>query len=148
MQRYLGFVKYYKNCIPRRAEKPNPFYKLLKAEVPINISSELEKTFESANNALNDGCQLALEHMISRKQLFSMTDVGFRSAGRALVIEDNSDQKIETKKKTYAPVAFGSKVFSPHSSRCQFTQKNFWQPIWHFLILHTFCGKHQNRRLF
>ena len=29
LQRYLGFVNYYRNCIPRRVEKLNPFYKLL-----------------------------------------------------------------------------------------------------------------------
>ena len=42
-QRYLGFVNYYRNYILRMAEKLNPFYKLLKTEVPINITSELKK---------------------------------------------------------------------------------------------------------
>ena len=45
-QRYLGFVKYYKNYIRRMAEKPNPFNKLLKTEVAINITSELKETFD------------------------------------------------------------------------------------------------------
>ena len=40
-----------------------------------------------------------------------MTDASFRSAGYALMIEDNPDQKIQSKRKTYAPVAFGSKFF-------------------------------------
>ena len=61
LQRYLGFVNYYKNYIPRMAEKPNPFYKLLKTEVPINITSELKETFDSVNKALNDACQLPLK---------------------------------------------------------------------------------------
>ena len=43
LQRYLGFVNYYRNYIPRMVEKPNPFYKLLKTELPINITSELKK---------------------------------------------------------------------------------------------------------
>ena len=38
LQRYLGFVNYYKNYISRMAEKPNLFYKLLKTEVPIKIT--------------------------------------------------------------------------------------------------------------
>ena len=42
-----------------------------------------------------------------------MTDASFRSAGFAFMIEDIPDQKIQSKGKTYAPVAFGSKVFSP-----------------------------------
>ena len=40
-----------------------------------------------------------------------MTDVSFRSAGYALMIQDNPDQNIQAKPKTYAPVAFGSKIF-------------------------------------
>ena len=61
LQRYLGFVNYYRTYIPRMAEKLNPFYKLLKAEVPINITSELRETFDSVNKALSDACQLALK---------------------------------------------------------------------------------------
>ena len=44
LQRYLGFVNYYKIYILRMAEKINPFHKLLKAEVPINNTSELKET--------------------------------------------------------------------------------------------------------
>ena len=36
-----------------------------------------------------------------------MMDASFRSARDALMIEDNPDQKIQSKRKTYAPVAFG-----------------------------------------
>ena len=89
------------------AEKLIPFYKFLKPEVPINITSELIKTFESVNKALNDACELALKQTIPGKQLVLMTDASFRSAGYALMIEDNPDQKIQSKRKTYVPVAFG-----------------------------------------
>ena len=61
LQRYLGFVKYYRNYNPKMAEKLNPFYKLLKAEVPINITSEVKETFDSVNKALSDACELALK---------------------------------------------------------------------------------------
>ena len=113
LQRYLGFVNYYRIYIPRRAEKLNPFYKLLKTEVPINITSELKETFDSVNRALSDACELALKQPIPGKQLVLMTDASFRSAGYALMIEDNPHQKIQSKRKTYAPVAFGSRIFSP-----------------------------------
>ena len=94
------------------AEKLNPFNKLLKAEVPINITSELKETFDSVSKELSDACQLALKQTIPGKQLVLLTDASLRSAGYALMIEDNPDQKIQSKTKTYAPVAFGSKVFS------------------------------------
>ena len=95
------------------AEKLNAFYKLLKTEVPINITSELKETFDSFNKARSDACELALKQPIPGKQLVLMTDASFRSAGYALMIENNPDQKIQSKRKTYAPVAFGSKFFSP-----------------------------------
>ena len=113
LQRYVGFVNYYRSYIPRLAEKFNPLYKLLKAEVPINITSELKETFDSVNKALSDARQLVLKQLTPGKQLVLMTDASFRSAGYALMIEDNPDQKIQSKRKTYAPVGFGSKVFSP-----------------------------------
>ena len=128
-------------------EKLNPFYKLLKAEVPINITSEFKETFDSVNKAQSDAWELALKQPISGKQPVIMTDAIFRSAGYAFMIEDKMDQKVQSKRKKYAPVAFGSEVFPPHISRCQFSQKNFWQATWNFKSLHTFCRKHQNRRL-
>ena len=51
LQRYLGFVNYYRNFIPRMAEKLNLFCKLLKTEVPINITSELKETFDSVKKS-------------------------------------------------------------------------------------------------
>ena len=125
LQRYLGFINYYKNYIPRMAEKLNPFYKLLKAEVPINITSELKETFDSVNKALSDACQLALKQPNPGKNLVLMTDASFRSPGYALMIEDNPDQKIQSKRKTYAPVAFGSKVFSPAQLKMSIYSKEF-----------------------
>ena len=113
LQRYLGFVNYYRNYTPRMAEKLNPFYKLLETEVPIIITSELKKTFDSVKKSLNDACQKALKQPITGKQLVLMTDASFKSAGYALIIEHNPDQKIQSKRKTYAPVAFGSKNSSP-----------------------------------
>ena len=112
LQRFLGFVNNYRNYIPRMDEKLNPFYKLLKAEILINITSELKETFDSVNKALSDACQRALKLPIPGKQLVLMTVASFRSAGYALMIEDNPDQKIQSKRKTYALVAFGSKNFS------------------------------------
>ena len=63
------------------AEKLNPFYKVLKAETPINITSELKEIFDSVNKALNDACQLALKEPSPGKQRVLMTDASSRSAG-------------------------------------------------------------------
>ena len=95
------------------AEKVNPFHRLLETEVPIKITSELREKLDSVNKALCDACELALKHNSAGKQLVLMTDASFISAGFALMIEENPNQKIQSKRKTYAPVAFGSKIFAP-----------------------------------
>ena len=94
-------------------------------EVPINITSELKETFDSVNRALSDACELALKKPIPGKQLVLMTDASFRNAGHALMIEDIPDQKIESKRKTYAPVAFGSKISSPAQLKMFIYSKKF-----------------------
>ena len=54
-----------------------------------------------------------------------MTYASFRSAGYALMIADNPDQKTHSKRKTYAPVAFGSKIFSPAQLKMAIHSKEF-----------------------
>ena len=95
------------------AENLNPFYKLLKSEVPINITYELKETFHSVRKALSDDCELSLKQRIPTKQLVLMTDASFSRAGYALMIEDHPDQKKQSNRKTFTPVVFPSKLFSP-----------------------------------
>ena len=54
-----------------------------------------------------------------------MTDASFRSAGYALMVEDNLDQKIQSKRKTFAPLVFGSKIFSPAQLKMPNYSKDF-----------------------
>ena len=54
-----------------------------------------------------------------------MTDASFRSAGYALMIKDNPDQKLQSKRKTYAPVSFGSKIFSPAQLKMSIYSQEF-----------------------
>ena len=93
--------------------------------MPFNLTSELKETFDSVNKALSDACELALKQPIPGKQLVLMTGASFRSAGYALMIEDNPDQKIQSKRKTYAPVAFGSNIFSPAQPKMFIYSKEF-----------------------
>ena len=93
--------------------------------MPINITSEFKEKFDSVNKALSDACELALKQPIPGKQLVLMTDASFRSAGYALMIEDNPNQKVQSKRKTYPPVAFGSKIFSPAQLKMSIYLKEF-----------------------
>ena len=95
---------------------------MLKTEVPINITSELKETFDSVNRTLSE---LVLKQPISGKQHVSMKNTSFRSAGYALMIAENPDQKIQSKRKTYAPAAFGWKNFSPAQLKKSMYSKEF-----------------------
>ena len=100
LQRYLVFVNYYISFITSFGEKLRPLNKLLKAEVPISITSELKTSFDSVNKALSDACELALNQPIPGKHLVLLTDASFKSAGYALMIEINPNQNIQTIRKT------------------------------------------------
>ena len=130
LHRYLRFVNYSSYWIPRMVEKLDLLYKILNAEIPINITSELKKNFDSVNKALNDACQLALKQPNPWKQLVLTTDVSFRSAGYTLMTEDNPEQKVQ-KRKTFEHVAFGSKIFSSAQIKMSiYSKEKFAHSLW------------------
>ena len=61
LQRYLGFVNYYRNFIPRLSEKVAPFHDLLKTETPIKVAQDTKDKFNDINNALTKACDLWLQ---------------------------------------------------------------------------------------
>ena len=111
VQKYIGFINYYRNYI--LSEKMIGMYELLKADAKITISEELVDNFKAINASLAKACGLALRQPIAGKQYVLMTDASFRASGYALMIEENDNKKILSKRKTFAHVAFGSRVFSP-----------------------------------
>ena len=96
LQRYIGFLNYYRNYIPRLAERLTPFFQLLKttdAKTKIQITPDIMEEFREINEALDRCCQLALRQPLPGKQLVLMTDASFQAAGYAVLIEDDPNQK-------------------------------------------------------
>ena len=125
VQKYIGFVNYYRNYIPRLSEKLIGMYELLKEDSKIRISEELVDNFEEINASLAEACGLALRQPIAGKQYVLMTDASFRASGYALMIEENDERKLLSKRKTFAPVAFRSRVFSPAQLKMSIYCKEF-----------------------
>ena len=125
LQRYIGFVNYYRNYIPRLSEKIAPFHELIKAEKPITITNEIMNSFTNINKSLDNACGLWLKQPMPNRQYVIMTDANFKNAGYALMIEENPEEKISSVRKTYAPVAFGSKMFSPSQIKMSIYAKEF-----------------------
>ena len=54
-----------------------------------------------------------------------MTDASFTAAGYAVLIEDDPLEKYTSTRKAYAPVAYGSKTFSPTQLKMSIYAKEF-----------------------
>ena len=127
LQRYIGFLNCYRNYIPRVAERLTPFFQILKttdAKTKILINPDIVKEFREIN-ALDRCCRLALRQPLPGKQLVLMTDASFQAVGYAVLIEDDPNQKYKSTRKTYAPIAYGSKTYSPSQIKMSIYAKEF-----------------------
>ena len=83
------------------------------------------KEFREINDALDRCCQLALRQPLPGQQLVLMTDASFQAAGYAVLIEDDPNQKFTSTRKTYAPIAYGSKTYLPSRLKMSIYAKEF-----------------------
>ena len=128
LQRYNGFLNYYQNYIPGLAEQLTPFFQLLKTteiKTKIPIIPDIRKEFRDINEALDRCCQLTLRQPIGGKQLVLRRDASLHAAGYAVFIEDDPNQKYTSARKTYAPIAHGSKTYSPSQIKMSIYAKEF-----------------------
>ena len=125
LQSYIGSLTYYRNYIPRLSEQLTPFFKLLKGTSKVYVPTNLVEKFTHLNKLLNNSCQLALKQPLKNKQLIVMSDASFTAAGYAIMIEDDPNQKLQSKRKTYAPIAFGSRTFNPTQTKMSIYAKEF-----------------------
>ena len=130
--------------MPRLAERLTPFFQLPKttyAKTKIPITPDIMKEFREINEALDRCCQLALRQPLPGKQLVLMTDASFQAAGYAVLIEDDPNQKYTSTRKTYAPIAYGSKTYSPSQIKITIYAKDFLAIYMAFKNFgHLFCG--------
>ena len=77
------------------------------------MTSELIEQFNEIDRDLDRCSQLALRQPLLNRQPVLMTDASFTAAGYAILTEDDPNQKFTSVKKSYAPIAYGSKTFIP-----------------------------------
>ena len=111
LQRYIGFVQFYRQYIPKLAEKLVPLYRLLQKDVKFAMMQVHKDAIFDINENLARAAKLSLRLPLPDKQLVIMCDASEHAAGYVLLIEDYTESN-DDKKKTYAPVAFGSQRFT------------------------------------
>ena len=73
-----------------------------------------------------------------------MTDASFTAAGYAILTEDDPNQKFTSVKKSYAPIAYGSKTFTPSQLKMSIYEKEFLAIYYAFKEFgHIFWGTPQ-----
>ena len=89
------------------------------------VTPDLLDKFSEINKALDRCCKLALKQPLPNKQIALMTDASFTATGYAVLIEDDPLEKYTSTRKAYAPVAYGSKTFSPAQLKMSIYAKEF-----------------------
>ena len=70
----------------------------------------------------------------------SYSDASFTAALYAIMIEDDPNQKLQSKRKTYAPIVFVPKHSTQHKQKCQYLRKNSFPCKLPLPNLGTSCG--------
>ena len=128
VKRLIGCVQFFRNFIPNPGQKLFPFYKLLRKENVFTITNDHHEYLNDLKADLTRATDLTLHLAKPGLQYVILCDASFRGTGFVLMIEDYLiDQKGKTKK-TYAPVSFGSRLFTT-------TELNFSAYYKEFLVL-------------
>ena len=85
--------------MPQLSKKLLGFYELLKADIQIKVTQDLLDIYKAINAALAEACGLALKQPITGRQYVLMMDASFRASGYTLMIEEEKDKKLNSKKK-------------------------------------------------
>ena len=120
----IGFMQYFQKFIPNLALKLHPFSKLLRKESSFHITNEHKNSLEILKAELVKACNLSLKMAKPHCQFLSVCDESFYAAGFIILIEEPHDSSAE-KCKTYAPLAFGSHLFSPAQLKHSIYAKEF-----------------------
>ena len=111
LQRYLGFVNFYKQNIPRLANKTLPLQLPLQIDVPCKLTQQRKEAITEIFEYLFKASKLSLKLHLPEKQIVIMCDASKHEAGCVLLIEDSIDKETRETNKL-APVCFGSKNFT------------------------------------
>ena len=114
---------------------------MLKNDEKVLVSNELVQQFEEITKELYKCCDLAIQQPLPNEQVAVLTDASFATAGYAILIGDDPNQNFTSLRKSYAPVAYGSKTFTPAQIKLSIYAKEFLEIYFAFKEFgHIFWG--------
>ena len=125
VKRLIGFVQFFRNFITHLGQKLLPFYNFSRKENVLTITNDRHESLNTLKADLTRATHLTLRLAKRGLQYVILCDASFHATEFVLLIEDYLiDQKGKTKK-TYAPVSFGSRLFSTTQLNFSFYYKEF-----------------------
>ena len=125
VKRLIGFVHFFRIFIPNLGQKFLPFYKLLRKQNLFTITNDHHESLNTLKADLTRATDLTFRLAKPGLQYVILCDASFHGTGFVLMIEDYLvDQKGGTKK-TYAPVSFGSRLFTTTQLKFSIYYKEF-----------------------
>ena len=113
VKRLIGFFQYFKVFIPNLTDKLLEFYKLTRTGQEFIITEDHHKAFDELKLALEKACTMSLRLPLPDKQYVILADASYYASGFVLMIEDYTKDQKNKDVKVYAPVTFGSRIFTP-----------------------------------
>ena len=110
VKRLIGFTQFFRMFIPELGQKLIPFYALLKQDTDFTITDSHHEALQTLKDDLLRATEQTLRLAMPHQQYVILCDASYHGAGFVLMIQDyTNDAKLQ---KTFAPVSFGSKVFT------------------------------------
>ena len=134
IRRFIGFFQSFRAFIPKLGEKRLHFTNFYVKKTKLFLQ------IETIRKDLEQACTLSLRLPKANARYVILTDASFYAAGYVLMIEDHITDQSGKTYKTYVPVSFGSKIFTPTFLELSIYAKEFWPCILPLTLLHTFCG--------
>ena len=125
VKRLIGFVQFFRNFIPNLGQKLLPFFKLLRKENVFTITNDHHESLNTLKADLTRATDLTLRLAKPGLQFVILCDASFHGTGFVLMIEDYLIDKKGKTKKTYAPVSFGSRLFTTTQLKFSVYYKEF-----------------------
>ena len=133
VKRLIGFVQFFQRFIPNLGQKLLPFYKLLRRQNVFTITNHHHESLNTLKADLTRATDLTLCLAKPGLQYVMLCDASFRGTG--LMIEDYLIDEKGKPKKTYAPVSFGSRLFTTTQLKFSVYYKEFPAP--YFALDHS-----------
>ena len=123
VKRLIGFLQFFKAYLPNLGTKLIPFYKLLRKDIPFELLDEHRLAFKTLCEDLQRATELTLRLAKANAQFVLLCDASYHGAGFVLMVETSDDNR--SKRKNYAPVSFGSRVFNTAQLKLSIYCKEF-----------------------